>query len=192
MKYARVLLGHCPDKTTDFFIRYYTGKYQQSAPASEEGEHAPQSQVTPENPPAAATETPTPTPPSPQYQIPGPRTAFSLFVDQPNNFVQFLEALVERPHMKEEDRSDVYTTLFEMYLDVAQNTKDPQESEVKKAKARKLIQGDNVSDIPPQNRRERRSTQKTLSPNEVCSRYPYQRPMFCYFPTYQISKKARP
>ena len=28
MKYARVLLGHCPQDTTQLFITFYTGKYR--------------------------------------------------------------------------------------------------------------------------------------------------------------------
>ena len=28
MKYARVLLEHCPDSTAEFFIDYYTGNYK--------------------------------------------------------------------------------------------------------------------------------------------------------------------
>ena len=41
MKYARVLLAHCPERTTELFKVYYTGQYR---PRTEVNEVAPQEQ----------------------------------------------------------------------------------------------------------------------------------------------------
>lgn len=56
-----------------------------------------------------------------QYNPPQPRSAFSSFVDYPNEFIEFLEALLRNGQnadgtLSESDRIDIYTTLFEMYL----------------------------------------------------------------------------
>ena len=61
--------------------------------------------------PAAETERPVP-----QYHPPRPRAAFSLFVDFPKCFIQFLEAMMGDATREQGDIDDISTTLFEVYL----------------------------------------------------------------------------
>ena len=79
-----------------------------------------------------------------RYTPPQPRTAFSSFVDHPNEFIIFLEACIEKKDHKERDKIDLYTTLFEMYLHKS-SEKNGAHREEWEAKARKLIEG---KDIP--------------------------------------------
>lgn len=163
MKYARVLLSNCPEKTTELFIKYYKGQYtpktEVEAPSME-----PQAQPTStlqslaaflplslinasagskpevEAPPVEdkATEELV------EYQIPKPRTAFSAFVGHPDEFISFLEALIQQDNLKEDDKIDLYTTLFEMYLDTASRQKDAAQKVEWEDKAKKLIEGKDV------------------------------------------------
>ncbi|KAJ5568059.1 hypothetical protein N7450_010545, partial [Penicillium hetheringtonii] len=165
MKYARVLLAHCPERTTELFKAYYTGKYQ---PYTSVGDTEPQEQqqstvqslanllplryMTGGTTGAQAQPAPetndnkdAETEALPQYEIPKPRTAFSAFVDHPKEFINFLETLVERPDLKQEAKIDLFTTLFEMYLDTAKSKKDSTEKQEWEDKAKKLIEG---KDIP--------------------------------------------
>ncbi|KAF1817203.1 vacuolar protein sorting protein-like protein [Eremomyces bilateralis CBS 781.70] len=76
--------------------------------------------------------------PPADYDIPKPRSAFPAFVDHPEQFVVFLEACVKSDDVKDEDRVDLYTTLFEMYLHKASSLR----GDDKKAwedKARELV-----------------------------------------------------
>lgn len=171
MKYARSLLQHCPDETTKLFIDYYTGRYapKQDVPAVEEvqaqsGGGASQylsalwtvpfmhRQTTTESivsaPNADAVEelNGTEGPVKPEYAPPRPRTAFSAFIAHPARFITFLEALLERPEVPKDDRADLATTLFEMYLDSARTVKDVTKKAALEAKATKLIAGDLVAD----------------------------------------------
>lgn len=118
MKYARVLLEHCPRPTAQLFIDYYTGQFRSP-------------EIKPEELP-------------PDYKIPKPRSAFSSFVDHPQEFITFLEALIKQSDLKEEDKIDLYTTLFEMYLDTASRKKDIGEKQEWENNAKKLIQGKDV------------------------------------------------
>ncbi|KAL8821396.1 MAG: hypothetical protein Q9223_000545 [Gallowayella weberi] len=173
MRYARVLLEHCPDDTTQLFIEYYTGRYRlkrdvPSAPTSATPGVAAsavqnlasfiplpyrQAAVTPspatqDNQPlslsaeealaAANAESPT------EYKVPKPRTAFSSFVDHPDQFVVFLEACLKEADMDGDDKVDLYTTLFEVYLDLA-GTKTGHEKQKWEAKAKTLINGRDVA-----------------------------------------------
>jgi hypothetical protein len=83
--------------------------------------------------------------PAPDYEVPKPRTAFSAFVDHPQEFIDFLESLVQQPDLKEESKVDIFTTLFEMYLDTANSKKDATEKQEWEKKAKKLIEGKDVS-----------------------------------------------
>ena len=173
MRYARVLLEHCPDQTTQLFIDYYTGRYQpkkdEPAKTNQVAQAAAPSTVsnlssfiplpyrqnsasvvpsTSDNKLATvapsentATETAQPTP---KYEIPKPRTAFSSFVDHPDNFISFLQACIDQENRDKGDVTDLYTTLFEMYLQIA-TSKKGEEKQVWEAKARDLITG---KDIP--------------------------------------------
>ncbi|KAL2222222.1 putative vacuolar protein sorting protein [Thermoascus aurantiacus ATCC 26904] len=163
MKYARVLLGHCPKETTQLFIDYYTGKYRPKKEIQTPTPSQPQAGSAVQNlaallplpymnvgagtkaPPSEAqiaTEERTLESP-PEYEIPKPRTAFSSFVDNPQEFITFLEALIKQ-NLKEEDKVDLYTTLFEMYLDTANRKKDTAEKQEWENKAKKLIEGKNI------------------------------------------------
>jgi len=82
-------------------------------------------------------ETNTDDPPA-KYDIPKPRTAFSAFVDHPQEFIVFLEACIEANDLEEENKSDLYSTLFEMYLHTASSKKDT-EREAWETKAKALI-----------------------------------------------------
>jgi hypothetical protein len=81
---------------------------------------------------------------APSYTPPQPRTAFSSFVDHPDEFIVFLEACLKGNDLKERDKIDLYTTLFEMYLHKS-NEKRGANREEWEAKAKKLIEG---KDIP--------------------------------------------
>jgi vacuolar protein sorting-associated protein 11 len=179
MKYATVLLEHCPKDTTQLFINYYTGQFSPkkdavvipNAPSSQnhqgvglatsavqnlaallplpymstnalqspgpgEGQKTTVSQ-------AQVVETSTDEPPA-EYKVPKPRTAFSAFVDHPFEFIFFLEACIKSENLGEDDKSDLYTTLFEMYIHLASSRKDNERYEWE-VKAKKLIDGKNVS-----------------------------------------------
>ncbi|KAG6190410.1 hypothetical protein E4U36_002893 [Claviceps purpurea] len=81
--------------------------------------------------------------PPPKYTVPAPRTAFSSFIDHPTEFITFLEACLDEEEWKPTDRSDLYTTLFEMYLHKAGQNKGHHREEWQ-AKAKKLIEGEHV------------------------------------------------
>ncbi|KAI9696333.1 MAG: hypothetical protein M1820_008175 [Bogoriella megaspora] len=174
MKYATVLLEHCPKDTTQLFIDYYKGNFQPKkdaivipntvTPPSQgiassavqnlasllplpymnpstvqspgtEGQKTTMSQ-------AQVIETKTNDPPI-EYEIPEPRTAFSAFVDHPDQFVVFLEACIGSDDIAEDDKRDLYTTLFEMYLHVA-TSKKGEEKEQWETKAKELLSTQNV------------------------------------------------
>lgn len=171
MKYATVLLEHCPEDTTQLLIEYYTGKFapkqdavvmttSPSPQASNFASSAVQSlasmiplpymqtnaqedsnnskqkhtqiveSISHENPP--------------KYDVPKPRMAFSAFVDHQSSFLHFLEALTGSENLSEDDKIDIYTTLFEIYLRTA-NAKGGAEKTKWEQKAKLLIEGKNVS-----------------------------------------------
>lgn len=81
--------------------------------------------------------------PPPKYTPPAPRTAFSSFIDHPDEFIVFLEACLEEQDLETSDKTDLYTTLFEMYLHKAAEKKG-HHREQWEAKAKKLIEGEHV------------------------------------------------
>ena len=166
MRYARVLLAHCPEETTQMFIQYYTGQYRplQDVP------------VTVEAPPQAGggafsnlsalltlpymnrSAIAAPAVSSdrditvasdavenegsfvPNYEVPKPRTAFSSFIAHPPEFIKFLEALLGRNDLSGSDKNDLSTTLFELYLETANSSTIPApEKETWQQKAKALI-----------------------------------------------------
>lgn len=165
MRYARVLLANCPRETTQLFVDYYTGEYRPRTQVEVTSDE-PQAQTSgalqslaallplsymkvggklKAEAVAAAEPAEEPViPPVPEYAIPKPRTAFSAFVDHPQEFVVFLEALVKKEDLPDDDKADIFTTLFEMYLDVANRQKDSAEKAMWETKAKKLIEGTNV------------------------------------------------
>ena len=171
MKYARVLLEHCPNETTQVFIDYYTGKYSPkkdsaafiAVPAQQSGagialpsltsfiplSYRPAlsgpSASTAGNPQTAMTEAEASAAaePSRVYDIPKPRTAFSAFVDHPEEFITFLESCSEQQDVEDGDKIDLYTTLFEMYLETARH-KTAAEKEEWESKAKRLIDSQQV------------------------------------------------
>jgi hypothetical protein len=82
--------------------------------------------------------------PPPVYDIPKPRTAFSAFVDHPQEFIVFLEACIAAKNLKEADKSDLYSTLFEMYLHTANGKKDDGDRLEWENKAKALIEDKKV------------------------------------------------
>lgn len=180
MKYARVLLEHCPKDTTQAFIDYYTGRYRPQsdvvvleAPVQELGYAASAANATANavqnltnllplpymntsavaspgtkgNVESTVSDTQVATVEAdmiPEYEVPQPRTAFSSFVDHPDEFIVFLEACLEDQSVKETDKIDLYTTLFEMYLHKA-NEKQGNDREPWEAKAKTLIEGKDIS-----------------------------------------------
>lgn len=165
MKYARVLLGHCPQDTTQLFITFYTGKYRpkkdiEPSPESQAPQHSAVRNLAAFIPlPYVGASSATKSEPSepqvspesddvnhmPAYDIPKPRSAFSAFVDHPDEFIVFLESLISEKSWSEQDRIDLYTTLFEMYLDNAKKAKDPSVKSDWETKAKNLIEGKDVS-----------------------------------------------
>ncbi|KAJ3498405.1 hypothetical protein NLG97_g1152 [Lecanicillium saksenae] len=81
--------------------------------------------------------------PPPKYTVPEPRTAFSSFIDHPDEFIIFLEACLEESNIRTPDQTDLYTTLFEMYLYKAGEKKGMHREEWE-AKAKRLIEGEHV------------------------------------------------
>ena len=172
MKYARVLLEHCPTDATQIFIDYYNGSYRPkqdiaaaSVPTAQGATANAISNLTsfiplPYSQASAATISPATADqlamsdadaaaavnaePPREYDIPKPRTAFSSFVDHPDNFITFLEACLRRDDLDKGDTTDLYTTLFEMYLETATSTRG-EEKQRWEAKAKQLIEGKDVS-----------------------------------------------
>ncbi|KAI6925508.1 vacuolar protein sorting-associated protein 11, partial [Hortaea werneckii] len=77
------------------------------------------------------------------YEAPKPRLAFSAFVDHPDEFITFLEALIKSENVKEAEKADLHTTLFEIYLHQASNSKAEEKTEWER-KARQLIESKDV------------------------------------------------
>ena len=177
MKYARTLLEHCPKDATQVFIDYYTGNYRpkkdlpaSQAPVTQGGVNIAlpslssfiplayraspnvvspgtvgNQQATLSDTEAADAEA---AQPGPEYDIPKPRTAFSAFVDHSDEFITFLESCLKQEHIDERDMVDLYTTLFEMYLETASH-KDGNEKNTWEAKAKALIDSKQVGFSPP-------------------------------------------
>ncbi|CAH0045563.1 unnamed protein product [Clonostachys solani] len=82
--------------------------------------------------------------PAPKYTPPPPRTAFSSFIDHPDEFITFLEACLDEEGLKTSDRTDLYTTLFEMYLYKSSQMKGQHYKEEWENKAKGLIEGEHV------------------------------------------------
>ncbi|KAI4207674.1 MAG: hypothetical protein LQ348_000522 [Seirophora lacunosa] len=173
MRYARSLLEHCPHDATHLFIDYYTGRFRPrkdeplvAVPATPGGAAStvqnlasfiplPYRQTTTIPTPAAQDTTQKDSSngelaaaddsqgPS-EYDVPKPRTAFSSFVDHPDQFIIFLEACLQEGNMDEKDKVDVHTTLFEVYLEVAASKTGAGKLEWE-AKARTLIDGKDIS-----------------------------------------------
>lgn len=178
MKYARVLIEHCPKDATQMFIDYYTANYRPrirrvvtndiATPASGGGGFAAGAASAVQNlsnllPLPYMNSSAVASPPSqgnlpatvsdgavaididdslpPKYTPPPPRTAFSSFIDHPDEFIVFLEACLKDDSISESDKTDLYTTLFEMYLHKSTETKSQSGREEWEHKAKKLIEG---------------------------------------------------
>lgn len=175
MKYARVLIEHCPKEATQMFIDYYTGKYQQKtdalpavadAPVPSNGGFAAGAASAVQNlsnllplpymntsavaSPATLGNVPLPAPgvkviadqealSTPAYKPPTPRSAFSSFIDHPDEFIVFLEACLKEQSLLESDKRDLNTTLFEMYLHKSAEKKGEARREEWEEKAKGLI-----------------------------------------------------
>ena len=180
MKYARVLIEHCPRDATQVFIDYYTGKYRPkihravvideiatpsgggfTAGAASAVQNLTNLLPLPYMNTSAVASPGTqgnvkPTigeadlvvdaedAPAPKYTPPPPRTAFSSFIDHPDEFIIFLEACLKEEDLSDSDKTDLYTTLFEMYLHKSTEKKNDQHREDWEQKAKKLIEGRNI------------------------------------------------
>ncbi|KAK9466500.1 hypothetical protein V1512DRAFT_263743 [Lipomyces arxii] len=81
------------------------------------------------------------------YNVPKPRTVFAIFVDQPEEFIVFLEACIAHHRVvggSTSDESDLYTTLFEMYLQRAEASTTEVEKTKWEEKSKGLITGVNM------------------------------------------------
>ena len=165
MKYAPALIEHCPQEATGLFIDYYAGEYKPKQDAVKAAEIQPTTNTSAlsnlsallplpymnrsalASPPAsgdqqaivadgdivsAADDTP-------HYKVPHPRTAFPAFIAHPLEFVSFLEALLKQSVPDEGDRTDVSTTLFELYLQLGNEAHDTDEKQNFYEKAKSLI-----------------------------------------------------
>ncbi|KIX00050.1 uncharacterized protein Z518_10977 [Rhinocladiella mackenziei CBS 650.93] len=174
MKYARSLIEHCPEETTKLFIEYYTGRYapKKDVPAVSEvqaqteggafqslsalwtlpfmNRSSAADSAVPVNQPPESNDQTDDAPElnhNPVYTIPRPRSAFSSFLAHPSEFITFLEALILQEDLSKKDSSDLSTTLFEMYLEAANNARGSAEKEKWQIKATSLI-ADNKSASP--------------------------------------------
>jgi vacuolar protein sorting-associated protein 11 len=77
------------------------------------------------------------------YEVPKPRVAFSAFIDHPDQFITFLEALIASPDLDESYKTDLHTTLFEIYLHQASASRAEEKTEWER-KARQLIESKSV------------------------------------------------
>jgi len=163
MKYARVLIEHCPTDATQLFIDYYTGQYKpkEDVPAVADiqpevsggafqslsalwtlpfrgrldaGAVAPALTGLPE---VSAVDEGVAI--VPDYHKPPPRTAFSSFVDHPTEFIHFLEAMLQQSDVSRSEKVDLTTALFEMYLETANKCADQNEKERRQQRAKDLI-----------------------------------------------------
>ncbi|ROW06927.1 hypothetical protein VMCG_04113 [Cytospora schulzeri] len=179
MKYARVLIEHCPKDATQMFIDYYMGNYRPrirrtvtiETQASGGGGFAAGAANAVQNlsnllplpymnsaavasPPTqgnlqqtvsdSAAVFETDDAPPPKYTPPQPRTAFSSFIDHPDEFIVFLEACLKDESISDENKADLYTTLFEMYLHKSTEVKSEHDREQWEQKAKNLIEGRGV------------------------------------------------
>ena len=208
MKYARVLLEHCSKDATQLFVDYYTGAYRprkESPRAAQDGATragpsavqnlasfiplpyrqpsmapspvaAGNQQLTVQEFDSALAEAATTTE---GYDIPKPRTAFSSFADHIPEFIVFLEACLAQRDAHENDRNDMYTTLFELYLETARLKKGVEREEWE-AKAKRLI-----------DRKDVRSLTNVVSSMPNCRRSQSRIRTYFFCRTCRISKTAQ-
>lgn len=167
MKYARVLIEHCPTDATQLFIDYYTGQYKprEDVPAVADiqpevsggafqnlsvlwtlpfrGRQADSATVPIQSPEAVVNEEPAE--PVATYAKPKPRTAFSSFVDHPAEFMTFLEALLSQSDLARTEKVDLTTALFEMYLETANKSTDTAEKAKFQQQAKNLIVDNDIT-----------------------------------------------
>jgi vacuolar protein sorting-associated protein 11 len=172
VKYGTVLLEHQPIEATRLFIDYFTGQYRpkkdavivQATSAETNGttagfstaaKSAVQNLVSliplpgmnvglaPVNEHKATQVVETVADEFIEYEVPKPRVAFAAFIDHPDEFITFLEVLIQSKDVKQDQKADLYTTLFEVYLHQASHTRAEEKTEWER-KARQLIEDKNV------------------------------------------------
>jgi len=77
------------------------------------------------------------------YEVPKPRVAFSAFIDHADEFIVFLESCIASQDVSDESKTDLYTTLFEMYLHKATTTEKEEKSDWER-KAKSLIESKQI------------------------------------------------
>ncbi|KAI7690872.1 vacuolar protein sorting-associated protein 11 [Hortaea werneckii] len=173
MRYGTVLLEHRPIEMTQLFVDYFTDQYrpkkdavivQDTSPAQQESSgfgtaaksavqnlvaFIPLPGMTVSSTPTAGEQKATQVVETTTagdyvaYEAPKPRLAFSAFVDHPEEFIAFLEALIKSENVKEAEKAELHTTLFEIYLHQASNSKAEEKTEWER-KARQLIESKDV------------------------------------------------
>ncbi|QIW99691.1 hypothetical protein AMS68_005209 [Peltaster fructicola] len=78
------------------------------------------------------------------YTVPKPRIAFSAFIDHDDEFVSFLEACIKSPEISKDDKVDLHTTLFQIYLHKASNSIAEEKTEYER-KARALVEDKEIN-----------------------------------------------
>lgn len=208
MKYARILLEHCAKDATQLFIDYYTGAYTPRKKSAQTTQDATpiigpsavqnlasfiplpyrQASVVPTSAAGGNQQTtfqqvdsavPEMAPTAADYDVPKPRTAFSSFVDHPQEFIVFLEACLDQEELQDGDKTDLYTTLFELYLETA-NSRRGLDREEWESKAKRLIDGKDV----------RLDSVVGVEKSDFCRFLSIHQTSSCCL-TYQISKMAR-
>lgn len=78
-----------------------------------------------------------------EYETPKPRIAFSAFIDHPEQFITFLEACIASPEVTRDSKTDLNTTLFEIYLHKASTVSGEEKTEYER-KAKALIESEDT------------------------------------------------
>ncbi|KAF2861743.1 vacuolar protein sorting-associated protein 11 [Piedraia hortae CBS 480.64] len=173
MKFGTVLLEHRPAETTRLYIDHFTGQYrpkkdaiimQETSAETADANGASKGFGTAAKsavqnlvsfiplPGMAVAATPVSEQQTTQvvetvseefveYNVPKPRLAFASFIDHADEFIEFLEALISSDHVGE--KAELRTTLFEMYLHKAGETKAEEKTEWER-KAKQLIAENDV------------------------------------------------
>ena len=76
-----------------------------------------------------------------EYEVPKPRIAFSAFIDHPEHFITFLEACIASDDVTVDNKTDLNTTLFEIYLHQASAASTQEKAEYER-KAKALIESE--------------------------------------------------
>ena len=172
-KYGVVLLEHVPEETTQLFIDYFTGNFRpkkdaivtQDTPVAQRSggignmaTSAVQSLAALIPLPYMSTDVPrtaggaaatqqvietTVEDEYVEYEVPKPRLAFSAFIDHSPQFITFLESCIASSSIADDSKADLYTTLFEIYLQLASTSDDVHTKASYESKAKSIVESAN-------------------------------------------------